>query len=140
MSGNFCTNCGRSIEGESRFCGSCGSPYGGTTQSAIATGAAPQPGFATATATTGDPYGTMAVPQDGATGATAEEGPGSAMAIAIICSIIALVFLPPVFGGIAIWQANRLKKYEAEKGSAIRAFAILCTVAGMFIGALLFVA
>jgi hypothetical protein len=55
--------------------------------------------------------------------------------IAIICSLVALIVLPPIFGGIAIWQALRVKKHNPDTGNMLLAAAIVCTIAGMIIGA-----
>jgi hypothetical protein len=56
----------------------------------------------------------------------------------IICSIVALIFIPPLFGGLGIWLSSKVKKTNEGLGSGLMWFAGLCLFGGMALGALIF--
>jgi hypothetical protein len=53
-----------------------------------------------------------------------------------ILSVAAILFLPPVTGGIAIYLATRVRRTEPEAGGQLLAVAICLTVVGCVIGAI----
>jgi hypothetical protein len=73
--------------------------------------------------------------------AVAEPGkvPGRLIAWSLICAAIALVFVPPVFGGIAVYLGWRARKYNEGMGTTLMIVAGVATAIGMGIGALVFV-
>jgi hypothetical protein len=57
-----------------------------------------------------------------------------------ICSAVALIFLPPVFGAIAIYLALQVRKWNEGLGTTLIAAAVVCTVLGFIFGVLMFAA
>jgi hypothetical protein len=57
---------------------------------------------------------------------------------AVACSLVALIFIPPLFGGIGIWLGSRVKKTNEGLGTGLMALAGTCLVAGMILSALVF--
>lgn len=79
----------------------------------------------------GDPYGPGSdVP------VAASRPPAGLVAGAVICAVIALVFLPPVMGGIAIYLGSRVRKYDESLGTNLMIGAGIAMVAGIVIGVL----
>jgi hypothetical protein len=76
----------------------------------------------------------------GAAYAAPAEASGGLVIGAIICAIVALIFLPPVFGGVAIWLGSKVRKTNEGLGTGLMVFSGVCLVVGMVIGALVFVA
>ena len=59
---------------------------------------------------------------------------------AIVCSVLALIFVPPLLGGIGLYLGSRVRKTNDGLGTSLMWLAGGCLVVGMFIGALLFLA
>jgi len=75
-------------------------------------------------------------PAFGAPGERAATRPGSGQTWgSVICSLLALAFLPPLFGAIAIYLAIRVRRTNKDAGNGLLAMAIVCTLIGMVIGA-----
>ena len=58
-------------------------------------------------------------------------GQGGNIAGSIICSIIALLFIPPLFGGIAIYLGHKVKEEDVGNGNALMAVGIICMILGL---------
>jgi len=121
----FCSCCGTELLTDSVFCYHCGSQTiqsrGGATQ------APPQP-----------PPPSPASFSAPATHSVVAEHTGlSTPGIwSIVCSIVALIILPPVFGGLAIYLAYRAKKLGDRAGDTLMIMAVLALIVGMIIGAI----
>jgi hypothetical protein len=59
---------------------------------------------------------------------------------AIVCAVVALAFIPPLFGGIALYLGSRVRKTNEGLGTRLMVFAGVCLVAGMVIGVMMFTA
>lgn len=104
----FCARCGSQMGESAGFCGSCGTPAAGGVS-----------------------------PGGAAYGATGDTSTGLVIG-AIVCSVLALVFLPPLLGGIGIWLGSRVRKTNEGLGNGLMWFAGACLAIGMVFGALMF--
>jgi hypothetical protein len=103
------------------FCASCGSQVNDVATFCASCGAA--------VAGRVSPAGVAYASQDTSSGLVAG---------AIICSLLALIFLPPVFGGLGIWLGSKVKKTNEGLGNGLMWMAGVCLVVGMAVGALIF--
>ncbi|HET8943547.1 MAG TPA: hypothetical protein VFO59_02075 [Dehalococcoidia bacterium] len=104
----FCARCGSHLGESAGFCNSCGTPAAG------------------------------GVSPGGAAYGPATDSSTALVIGAIVCSVLALVLLPPVLGGLGIWLGSRVKKTNQGLGNGLMWFAGACLVAGMIFGALMF--
>lgn len=59
------------------------------------------------------------------------------LALGIVCAIVALIFIPPVFGIVSIFAGVQLfRKYDEGLGLAIVITGAVCLVLGMILGML----
>lgn len=123
----FCPGCGTELPARSRFCYNCGgqtpttpqaSPPAPTVSQSVAPAPPPPP------AAWAQP---VPAPRDGLS---------TAGIWCIVCSIVAILVLPPISGGLAIYLAYRAKKAGDRAGDALMIGAIVATVIGMIIGAI----
>ena len=104
----FCARCGSQIDASASMCTGCGAPVVG----GISPGGA-------------------------AYGPSTETSTGLVIG-SIICSLLALAFLPPLFGGIGLWLGSKVKKTNEGLGNGLMWCAGVCMVIGMILGALIF--
>lgn len=76
-------------------------------------------------------------PGGAAFGASAETSAGLVIG-AIACSVLALIFMPPLLGGIGLYLGSRVRKTNEGLGTRLMWLAGGCLAVGMFFGALLF--
>lgn len=60
------------------------------------------------------------------------------MILSIVFMIISLLFLPPIFGGLAIFFGYKTKQTNARTSSILMGAAVICMLIGMAIGAAVF--
>lgn len=53
----------------------------------------------------------------------------------VVCALISLMFLPPIFGAIAIYFGYSVKKTSPNKGYALMVFGGVCLIIGAIVGA-----
>lgn len=132
----FCSQCGTEVSPGSAFCYSCGSKMvaaAGDTSAGPEAPPAPPSQAAPGVSPPSDwPQSLSSGPHTVPSG----NGLSTAGIWCIVCSIVALLFLPPVFGGVAIYLAYRAKKAGDRAGDVLMIAAITATVVGMVIGAI----
>ncbi len=74
----------------------------------------------------------------GASNAASTETSSGLVIGAIACSVLALIFLPPISGGVGIYLGSRVHKTNEGLGTNLMILAGVCLVLGMLFGALLF--
>jgi hypothetical protein len=73
----------------------------------------------------------------GHAGGEVAHAPPSMLAVSIICAIISLGVVPPLFGAIALYAAYRVYRQDPGKGAPLLWLAGGCALAGMVIDALM---
>lgn len=125
----YCSGCGTELRDDARFCDSCGRTI-----------AAPAPAREDAFGRQAgiEPEPNSIYQQRRSSGEASQpdrESLGRNAWISGICAVLALGILPPLLGGIAIYLAFKVRKFDEEKGNMLLALAGVCTVIGMIIGA-----
>jgi len=111
----FCRECGTGLSLQARFCSGCGTPVQVHTALCSVPAAPPVASY------------------------SLESRPRSVTPHiwgAIICSIVAVFLLPPVFGGIAIFLGYKVRKQNADLGTALMVVAGGAAVLGMILSAI----
>jgi len=128
----FCASCGAELTAGSAFCHSCGTriaqvaepsafrPQEGRPRGIGRSGAGPGPGAYQ-----------PAPPPAARTGLT------TAGVWSIICSVLALVLIPPLLGGIAIYLGFRAKKRGDAAGDLLIVVGVVALIAGRVIDTIL---
>lgn len=117
----FCANCGTQLNERVQYCPTCGNPV-------------PQPNVSNPVGTGtqsyyGQPVNRPVTPVRSATGY---------VVFGFIFALISLWYLPPVFGGLAIYFGTLVKRAGQESlGKTLTVVGIICMIVGMLVGAIL---
>ena len=117
-----CPSCGQPVAEGLANCPFCGGAM--SDLSAFATPATP-----------GTPATTEAAPAPSPVAArTKEETPQGLVIAAIVCVVLALLILPPLFGGIAMYLGYRVRATNQELGTNLMIAGAVAIVIGAIIG------
>lgn len=117
----FCPNCGQQVSGNSNYCINCGKSIINLLKEQKGVQNIP----------TGQPLIQIQ--------ASVPRPVGFDICLSIVFAVVALFFLPPLFGGLGIYFSYRIKQKGKEGiGVALMVVNGACLLLGMFLGALSF--
>ncbi len=72
-------------------------------------------------------------------GAAPRFSKGTLTGISVVTALLAVVFLPPVFGGVSIYAGYKMyTQYDESRGQLLMGAGVVATIAGIALGAYLF--
>jgi len=141
----FCYKCGTQLVGGSEFCHNCGAraqravgqeePKPQQSRPVVSGASSGVPSSSSAAVNfqhedTWLPPATLREP------VAQNQGPSTASVWSIICSVLAVLFTPLLFGAIAIYLGYRAKKSGDRAGDMLMICAVIATIVGLALGAI----